>query len=121
VMVIENAERFGLAQLHQLRGRIGRGAHESYCILMAEAKTAAARERLHLLVTSQDGFAIAEADLRLRGPGELLGQSQSGLPPLRFGDLVNDGALIERARGLAGKFLSPARPEPRARHSPSNG
>ena len=105
VMVIENADRFGLAQLHQLRGRIGRGTGEAFCILMAEAKTKAARERLDVLVTAADGFAIAEADLRLRGPGDLLGQNQSGLPPLRFGDLATDAALIERARALAPQCL----------------
>jgi ATP-dependent DNA helicase RecG len=105
VMVIENADRFGLAQLHQLRGRIGRGTGEGFCILMAEAKTEAARERLDVLVTAADGFAIAEADLRLRGPGDLLGQNQSGLPPLRFGDLATDAALIERARALAPQCL----------------
>ena len=101
VMLIENADQFGLAQLHQLRGRIGRGAHESYCILVAEAKTDEARRRLQVLASSNDGFEIAEADLKLRGPGELLGQNQSGMPPLRFGDLIQDRALIERARELA--------------------
>jgi ATP-dependent DNA helicase RecG len=100
VMLIENAEQFGLAQLHQLRGRIGRGAHESYCILLAEAKTDDARRRLLVLASSSDGFEIAEADLKLRGPGDLLGQNQSGMPPLRFGDLLRDRALIERAREL---------------------
>ena len=105
VMVIENADRFGLAQLHQLRGRIGRGANEAFCILLAQARTAEARERLDVLVSSNNGFEIADADLRLRGPGELLGQSQSGLPPLRFGDLIADAALIERARGLASQVL----------------
>jgi ATP-dependent DNA helicase RecG len=100
MMLIENAEQFGLAQLHQLRGRIGRGAHESYCILVAEARTGEARRRLQVLASSHDGFEIAEADLQLRGPGELLGQSQSGMPPLRFGDLLQDRALIERAREL---------------------
>jgi ATP-dependent DNA helicase RecG len=100
LMLIENAEQFGLAQLHQLRGRIGRGAHESWCILVADQKTAEAKERLKVLAATNDGFVIAEADLRLRGPGELLGQQQSGATLLRFGDLVNDGALIERARGL---------------------
>ncbi|HYV30766.1 MAG TPA: ATP-dependent DNA helicase RecG, partial [Candidatus Binatia bacterium] len=93
VMLIENADRFGLAQLHQLRGRIGRGAHESYCILMAERATEEARRRLNVLASSNDGFQIAEADLQLRGPGELLGQHQSGAPPLRFGDLRADRAL----------------------------
>ena len=98
VMLIENAERFGLAQLHQLRGRIGRGAHESQCILISGAKNAEARQRLKVLEETADGFRIAEADLKLRGPGELLGRQQSGLPPFRFGNLVDDLDLIRRAR-----------------------
>ncbi len=98
VMLIENAERFGLAQLHQLRGRIGRGAHESQCILVSDAKTEEARERLKVLEATTDGFRIAETDLKLRGPGELLGRQQSGLPPFRFGNLVADLDLIRRAR-----------------------
>jgi ATP-dependent DNA helicase RecG len=101
VMVIENAAQHGLAQLHQLRGRIGRGAHEAHCILVADHLNAEARERLQTLVRTTDGFEIAEADLRLRGPGELLGQAQSGLPALRFGDLAGDRDLVERARVLA--------------------
>jgi ATP-dependent DNA helicase RecG len=108
VMVIENAERFGLAQLHQLRGRVGRGAHESYCVLVADIKTEEARERLKVLEQTTDGFRIAEEDLKLRGPGELLGQQQSGLPPFRFGDLYRDGPLIERARRLAKQVLDNA-------------
>ena len=101
VMLIESADQFGLAQLHQLRGRIGRGAHESFCILVAQAKTDEARKRLNVLAASNDGFEIAEADMKLRGPGELLGQHQSGMPDLRFGDLLGDRSLIERARELA--------------------
>ena len=100
VMLIENAERFGLAQLHQLRGRIGRGAHASYCILVAAAKNPEARERLRVLEETTDGFRIAEADLKLRGPGELLGQQQSGLPNFRFGNLAEDLELIKLARKL---------------------
>ena len=105
VMLIENAERFGLAQLHQLRGRIGRGAHESQCILISGAKTEAARERLRVLEETTDGFRIAEADLKLRGPGEMLGQRQSGLPRFRFGNLMQDLDLIGQARNLAGQIL----------------
>ena len=105
VMLIENAEQFGLAQLHQLRGRIGRGAHDSYCILVADLQTPEARHRLSVLEKTTDGFRIAEADLKLRGPGELLGSEQSGLPRLRFGDLAEDLPLVERARALAGKIL----------------
>src|SRR5450432_437804 len=103
VMLIENAEAFGLAQLHQLRGRIGRGAHESFCILISDAKTPDSIERLKILAETNDGFKIAEADLKLRGPGELLGQQQSGLPNLRFGDLVEDLNLIRQARELVSK------------------
>ena len=105
VMVIENANQFGLAQLHQLRGRVGRGAHESHCILVADAATPDALERVKILAGTSDGFKIAEADLQLRGPGELLGHAQSGAPSLRFGDLVKDLQLVERSRELAGKIL----------------
>jgi ATP-dependent DNA helicase RecG len=105
VMLIESAEQFGLAQLHQLRGRIGRGVHDSYCILLADLKTAEAGQRLKALEATTDGFRIAEADLQLRGPGELLGADQSGLPAFRFGDLAKDLALVERARTLAAKLL----------------
>jgi ATP-dependent DNA helicase RecG len=104
VMLIENAEQFGLAQLHQLRGRIGRGAHESHCILVANVRTAEARRRLQVLAESNDGFRIAEADLQLRGAGELLGAEQSGRPSFRFGDLARDGELIQRARKLAAEI-----------------
>jgi len=103
VMLIENAEQFGLAQLHQLRGRIGRGAHDSWCILVAAAQHPEARARLQVLAETTDGFRIAEADLRLRGPGELLGQQQSGLPRFRFGDLAADFDLIQQARELAAR------------------
>lgn len=105
VMLVENAEAFGLAQLHQLRGRIGRGASESCCILVSDAKNLEARERLLVLEETNDGFKIAEADLKLRGPGELLGQQQSGLPRFRFGNLVEDLALIRQARDLVAKHL----------------
>ena len=105
VMLIENAEQFGLAQLHQLRGRIGRGAHDSYCILLAETRTPEARQRLKTLEETSDGFRIAEADLELRGPGELLGADQSGVPAFRFGDLARDYTLVERARMLAARLL----------------
>jgi ATP-dependent DNA helicase RecG len=100
VMLIENTEHFGLAQLHQLRGRIGRGAHESFCILISDAANEEAQARLKILEETNDGFKIAEADLKLRGPGELLGQQQSGLPNLRFGNLAEDLNLIRQARDL---------------------
>jgi ATP-dependent DNA helicase RecG len=100
VMLIENAEHFGLAQLHQLRGRIGRGAHESFCILISDALNEEAQARLKILEQTNDGFKIAEADLKLRGPGELLGQEQSGAMRLRFGNLAEDLNLIRQAREL---------------------
>jgi ATP-dependent DNA helicase RecG len=103
VMVIENAEQFGLAQLHQLRGRIGRGAHESHCILISDAKNPEALSRLSILEQTSDGFRIAEEDLKLRGPGELLGRDQSGLPRFRFGNLQTDFELVRRARILVEK------------------
>ena len=102
IMLIENAERFGLAQLHQLRGRIGRGEHKSYCILLTGAKAdAAALEKLSILEATGDGFKIAEEDLRLRGPGDILGTAQSGLPPLQLGDLLVDKELMHLARNAA--------------------
>jgi ATP-dependent DNA helicase RecG len=112
IMLVENAELFGLAQLHQLRGRIGRGAHDSYCILVAAAKSKEARTRLRVLEETTDGFRIAEADLKLRGPGELLGQQQSGMPRFRFGDLVADLELIQQARQLAAQLQGEAASRP---------
>jgi ATP-dependent DNA helicase RecG len=100
VMVVENAEQFGLAQLHQMRGRVGRGAADAYCILISAGKTEEARRRLKIMEETSDGFRIAEADLEFRGPGELLGRQQSGAPPLRFGDLARDKALVELAREI---------------------
>jgi ATP-dependent DNA helicase RecG len=105
VMVVENADRFGLAQLHQLRGRVGRGAHESHCILVADSENADTRERLALLESTTDGFKIAEADLRLRGPGDLAGRQQSGVPEFRFADLITDRQLAEQARQLAREWV----------------
>jgi ATP-dependent DNA helicase RecG len=103
VMLIEDAERFGLAQLHQLRGRVGRGAHRSFCILLSDATDPLAQERLAVVRDSQDGFHIAEQDLRLRGAGNLLGTRQSGLPPLRVASLFEPRhlRLAERARAMA--------------------
>jgi ATP-dependent DNA helicase RecG len=114
IMVIENAERFGLSQLHQLRGRVGRGADQSYCVLIADyswfdrprkegeanaqQEKNAARVRLETMVETTDGFRIAEVDLELRGPGELFGTRQSGLPELKIANLVHDAPLLKVAR-----------------------
>ncbi|MBL9155728.1 MAG: ATP-dependent DNA helicase RecG [Verrucomicrobiales bacterium] len=106
VMFIYGAERFGLAQLHQLRGRIGRGAHKSYCILMLDAENAEAASRLRILEETRDGFRIAEADLAIRGPGEVLGTAQSGLPDLKFPEFLTDPALLQQARELAKAHLA---------------
>jgi len=112
VMVIENAERLGLAQMHQLRGRVGRGASESTCILLyREPLSDEARERLRIIREQRDGFEIARYDLELRGPGELLGARQSGTPLLRFADLATDLDLLEQARAVAATLL---RDEPAA-------
>jgi ATP-dependent DNA helicase RecG len=111
IMVIENAEQFGLAQLHQLRGRIGRGTHDSYCILVGAAKNKEAAQRLKVLEETTDGFRIAEADLKLRGPGELLGQQQSGLPKFRFGDLSTDWELLVQAREVATQLVRSEEPK----------
>jgi ATP-dependent DNA helicase RecG len=106
VMVIEQAERFGLAQLHQLRGRVGRGAAQSYCVLVTEKMNDAARERIRTLVESTDGFHIAEMDLRLRGPGEFFGTRQSGLPSLRVANILRDPDILEAARREAVDFIA---------------
>ena len=103
IMLIENADRFGLAQLHQLRGRIGRGAHESHCILVADEVTDDGQRRLDVMEKGVDGFELAEEDLRQRGPGELLGQAQSGLPDFKFGNLIEDWRLIQKARDLVAR------------------
>jgi ATP-dependent DNA helicase RecG len=99
VMVVESAERFGLSQLHQLRGRVGRGAEQSYCILMTGSKlSAVARERMKTMVRTNDGFEIAETDLKLRGPGDITGTQQSGLLNLKIAEIAKDGAILELAR-----------------------
>jgi len=105
VMVIEQAERFGLAQLHQLRGRVGRGAAQSYCILITERLGDVAKERIRTMVDTQDGFVIAEMDLKLRGPGEFFGTKQSGLPSLRVANILRDKEILEAARREALDFI----------------
>jgi ATP-dependent DNA helicase RecG len=107
VMIVENAERFGLSQLHQLRGRVGRGADQSYCILMSSHKlTSEAKQRLNTMVETNDGFKIAEMDLQLRGAGDLQGTQQSGIPGLKIADLTRDGDVLQLARSAALKILN---------------
>lgn len=105
VMVVEHAERFGLSQLHQLRGRIGRGTDQSYCFLFGNPKTPDAKERIKAMVESTDGFHIAEVDLRLRGPGDFLGVRQSGLPEFRVADIIKDEDILREARQAAADLL----------------
>jgi len=106
LMIIENAERLGLSQLHQLRGRVGRGAAQSYCVLMYKAPISAmARQRLTVMRATSDGFVIAQKDLELRGPGELLGTRQTGLPQFRIADLLRDQQLIPQAQALAKRLM----------------
>lgn len=107
ILVVENAERFGLAQLHQLRGRIGRGEYKSFCVLLHDPKAEGlAVEKLATLEETSDGFKIAEADLRLRGPGDLIGTAQTGLPPLRLGDLFKDAEIMHESARLAAKIFA---------------
>ncbi len=106
-MIVESAERFGLSQLHQLRGRVGRGAEQSFCILMTGNKISAeARQRMKTMVRTSDGFEIAEEDMRLRGPGDITGTQQSGVLNLRIADLVKDGTILELARKSAITLLN---------------
>ncbi len=106
LMVIEDADRFGLSQLHQLRGRITRGSHSGYCAVFARPETDEARQRLAAFARTSDGFELAEVDFQLRGPGDLLGTKQHGLPPLRIADLVRDAAMVEEARQAAVGLLA---------------
>ncbi|HHT9123548.1 MAG TPA: ATP-dependent DNA helicase RecG, partial [Candidatus Wunengus sp. YC63] len=106
VMVVEHAERFGLAQLHQLRGRIGRGSEQSYCLLFGNPKTNEARERLKIMTKTCDGFKIAEMDFKLRGPGEFFGTRQHGLPELKISDLIRDFPILKQARSDAFEIVS---------------
>lgn len=106
VMVIENSERFGLAQLHQLRGRVGRGSDQSYCFLVSKNESAVSKERNEILCKTNDGFEIAEADLKLRGPGEIFGTRQHGLPELHISDLVRHGDVLEKAKDAAREIMA---------------
>jgi ATP-dependent DNA helicase RecG len=110
VMVVEHAERFGLSQLHQLRGRVGRGAEQSYCVLLAsEKQTEVARERLGIMEETNDGFKIAEKDLEIRGPGEMMGTRQAGLPEFRIANLVRDLDILQAARKEAEVYVNQAK------------
>jgi len=107
MMIIEHAERFGLSQLHQLRGRVGRGSHRSYCVLMmGRALSDEGRARGQIMIQTNDGFKIAEADLEIRGPGEFLGSRQSGLPGFKMANLVRDVLILQKARQAAGELLA---------------
>lgn len=106
IMVVENAERFGLSQLHQLRGRVGRGSDQSYCILMTADKIGKdSKARMEIMCSTNDGFKIAEADLEIRGPGNLTGTQQSGLVELKVADIVADNKILIAARNLAEAIL----------------
>ena len=107
VMVVESSERFGLSQLHQLRGRVGRGADQSYCILLSDVKLSAdAKTRLKTMVETSDGFKIAEVDLKLRGPGNIMGTQQSGVLNLKIADIVKDTSILVEARNAAIDLLT---------------
>jgi ATP-dependent DNA helicase RecG len=117
IMVIEHAERFGLSQLHQLRGRVGRGSEQSYCYLLvphASKLTDEAKRRVQAMLETQDGFKIAETDLQIRGPGQLTGTQQSGLPKFRIGDLVLDQKILEVARKEAFTYIERFKDKPEA-------
>ena len=105
LMVVENAERFGLSQLHQLRGRVGRGSHKSYCVLVTATRSEESRARLKVLAGTTDGFQIAEEDLKLRGPGDFFGSRQHGLPQLHIADLAGDMNLLREAQSAAEALL----------------
>ena len=107
LMIVENADRFGLSQLHQLRGRVGRGTHKSWCVLMASDKlTGEARERLRVLVRTPDGFAVAEEDLKLRGPGDFFGSRQHGLPEMHVADLFGSMDMLREAQSAAEELMA---------------
>ena len=105
MMVIYDAERFGLAQLHQLRGRVGRGEHQSYCVLLADPKTDVGKERMRIMTETNDGFLLSERDLELRGPGDFFGKKQSGLPEFKVADMVHDYRALDTARKDAEKMI----------------
>ncbi len=106
LMVIMDADRFGLSQLHQLRGRVGRGQHASYCILIADPKSEVGQERMNVMTETDDGFEVSRRDLDLRGPGDFFGTKQSGLPEFRLADMVSDFAVLEKARDDASRLVA---------------
>ena len=118
IMVVENAERFGLSQLHQLRGRVGRGNNQSYCILITDSKSDYTKARIDTMVRTSDGFEIANEDLKLRGPGSFFGARQHGLPELRIADLSNDVHLIKETGELAEEII---RNDPKLQSSENKG
>ena len=111
IIVIENAERFGLAQLHQLRGRVGRGSIQSHCTLISDAKTKIATERIKLLCKTTNGFEISEKDLELRGPGELFGTAQHGIPTLKIANLYDDIEILKSAQSACEEIVTVLRTE----------
>ena len=106
LMIVENADRFGLSQLHQLRGRVGRGSHKSYCVLVSDLDNEEVKARLSIMCKTNDGFKISEEDLRLRGPGDFFGSRQHGLPEMHIADLGADVALMQQAHQEANKLLA---------------
>lgn len=106
VMIVENAERFGLSQLHQLRGRVGRGKEKSYCILLSDSRNEETRARLKVMTQTNDGFVISQEDLRLRGPGDFFGQRQHGLPAMKIADLSCDMRLLDEAQTAARQLMA---------------
>ena len=114
VMVIEHAERFGLAQMHQLRGRVGRGAAKSYCLLVTGKASPQGEERVNAMVRTQNGFELAELDLAQRGPGEFFGTRQAGMPEFRVASLLRDRALLELAKTEAADFIASPEATPKA-------
>jgi len=105
-MMIENADRFGLAQLHQLRGRVGRGSDQSYCIFVSESRSKKTKERLDILNRSNDGFKIAEEDMKLRGPGDFFGVRQSGIMEFRIGDIFTDATILKDASDAVNEIMN---------------
>lgn len=106
LMIIENADRYGLSQLHQLRGRVGRGKHQSWCVLVSDSRNPETRARLKVLTQTTDGFRIAEEDLKLRGPGDFFGARQHGLPALRVANLNTDARILKEAQAAAEELLA---------------